>query len=103
MINNNEWDFETPPIVIIGEGSLFWKSFCTKEAPAEEVVRLANKHHHPRTTRGWTWPSDEDYQTWCDVNNKKWGIKNPFTVEELKNGIICKNRPDTHRHYMLQM
>ena len=98
-----EWDFEDPPIFMIKGGALIWKAFCTREASPEEVAKLANEYHHPGTTNGWVYPSDESYQEWCDANNEKWNLPTPFTVEELKNGIVCQRRPDTHKHYILHM
>lgn len=98
MTDEGDWDGIDPPIVIMRSGFI-WQAFCTKKAPGEEVSRLANEYHHPGTSNGWVWPSDTSFAEFQDANNEKYkGLE--LTMDELKNGIQCKNF-ETHRHYFL--
>ena len=81
---------------------MVWQAFCCKEASHAEVVSLANRYHHPGTTNGWQWPNDEALKYFCEVNNEKFAINPPMTVEEFNEGIVCQARRG-YRHYLLNI
>lgn len=102
-MNDEEWDGVNPPIIKIQKGAgMLWQAFCCPDMPPKDVVVLANRHHHPGTSKGWAWPTDDAYRQFCEANNEKWKIQPPMTVKEFKAGIPCKNR-EGYKHWLLYL